>query len=345
MRYTAQEKTREKLAKLREVIAGARKPLILIYSNPDPDALASAWALREVMHAGGVSASIGYTGEIGRLENETMLYSLRIPASPIKEEAILEADLIALVDCQPEFFKETPLPRYDVIIDHHPKKKNLKAPFMDVRPSCLATSSMLTEYLRESKAVVGKRLATALYYGIKTDSMNSQRGPTPTDREALYYLEKKIDRNRLRKIEFSAYSLSRLDYFSIALVKLRYSRNALYSNVGPVSYSDVCVQIADFLIRVKEANWAVVSGVARGHLIIVFRCDGNRKNAGVTARDAFGSMGSAGGHRTMARAEIPAEALPEGIELTQNEKLERFVLATLAKVEGAFRPLVRSLLP
>ena len=206
----------------------------MIYSNPDPDALGAAWALRKLMQTAGTSATIVYTGQVGRPENEAMIELLRIPAFALDQERLGQADLIALVDSQPGFFKETELPRCDIVFDHHPVKGELKVAFRDIRPKCLATSSILTEYLKASDAQVDRRLATALYYGIQTDSKHLQRAPTEVDTAAMAFLEKRINRSLLRRIEFSSYSLNVLDYFSIALIRLRHSRGALYSHLGPV---------------------------------------------------------------------------------------------------------------
>jgi len=337
------DRVKNKLKRLQKAISGAKRPFILLYGNPDPDALASAWAMKALLDEASVSALIRYTGEVGRLENAAMIESLRLPASSLEENALHDADLIILVDCQPEFFKDIPIPRFDIIIDHHPRKSHLEYTFVDIRPNRVATSTILTEYLLATGIPITKRLATALYYGIQTDSKNSRRGPSAVDLDVIQFLERKIDRKILRRIEFSSYSLNLLGYFSVALIRLRYSNNVLYSHTGPVPSSEVCVQIADFLIRVKEANWAVVSGVSGKKLIVVFRCDGNNKDAGSVAQTAFGVYGSAGGHRTMARAEIDESGLPREITLTQNERLERFVLDSLSKVEKGFRSVYRTL--
>lgn len=331
---------RTQVNKLNRVVTGALSPVILIYSNPDPDALASAWALREIIRCKAKTPIIGYTGEVGRLENQAMIENLRIPARQINSEDLASADLIALVDCQPEFFDPSELPRCDIVIDHHPKKSRRKYAFSDIRPSCLATSSILVDYLRCASIDISPKLATALYYGIQTDSNHLQRRPTPVDSAAMSFLEQKININLLHRLEFSSYSLERLDYFAIALVKLRHSKGILYSHLGSVPHSDICVQIADFLIRVKEAEWALVSGNVGRKLIVVFRCDGHHKHAGKTAEGAFGMIGSAGGHRTIGRAEVNEDALPEGAVVTQNDTIERFVLSSLSKVEKDFKALL-----
>ncbi len=68
---------------------------------------------------------------------------------------------------------------------------------------------------------------------------------------------------------------------------------------------------ADFLTKVHGVGWIFVSGVYEDKLIVVFRNDGYLKNAGKTAVRAFGDLGSAGGHKGSARAEIPLDTLRE----------------------------------
>lgn len=334
--------SRARLEELRRVVSGVKRPVILIYGSPDPDSLASAWALLALMRGHSKTPHIRYSGELGRLENQAMIESLRIPAKPLTPCELATADLIALVDCQPEFFGSLELPRCDVVIDHHPRKSRRKYVFSDIRPKCLATSSILTEYLRTARINLSPRMATALLYGIQTDAEHLQRAPCAIDTVAMEFLAKRARMNLLRRIQYSSYSLQRLDYFAIALTKLRYASGILYSHMGPVTYPDICVQVADFLIRVKEAQWAVVSGVADGKLIVVFRCDGHRKHAGKTAEAAFGTLGSAGGHRTTARAEVDEDALPEEVTLMQNEVIERFVVDSLYRVERGFGDLRNS---
>jgi nanoRNase/pAp phosphatase (c-di-AMP/oligoRNAs hydrolase) len=332
-----------RLRELRAVLRGSRRPLILVCGNPDPDALASAWALREILRGWRLAADIRYTGEVGRPENEAAIRCLRIPARRGGSECLATADRLALVDAQPGFLGDTPLPRCDVVIDHHPPRLDRRVPFSDIRPRCLSTSSILTEYLRAARVPLPRNLATALYYGLDTDGRRGNTPPTATDMAAIAYLTPRVNWTLLRRIEFSSYSLARLDYFSIALIRLRHARNVLYSNVGPVPSADVCAQIADFLMRVKEASWALVCGAVGRKLVVVFRCDGQNRHAGRLAEAAFRPLGSAGGHRTMGRAEIEESALPGGIVLTESERVNAFLFRALADVEHGFRPLLRVL--
>lgn len=336
------EKTyRRRLQDLYDAVSPARDAWVLIYGNPDPDALASAWGLKRLMNNAGVDPDIGYTGEIGRLENQVMRDSLRIPVRRVDSAALAKADFVAIVDAQPEFFRGFPLPRCDMVIDHHPRKSHRGFAFADIRPNSLATSAIITDYLRQAGPSIPGKLATALYYGIQTDRRNMFRKPPQSDIDAIAFLENFVDRGVLRKIEYSMYSLSRVEYLQIALVRMRHANNVIYSHVGAAPNSDLLAQIADFFIRFKELAWAMVSGVVGDKLVVVFRCDGYRKHAGKVAETVFGLLGSAGGHRCMARAEIGSRELPEGLCLTHNENLQGFVLKSVSEVEKAFKPLYR----
>ncbi len=74
---------------------------------------------------------------------------------------------------------------------------------------------------------------------------------------------------------------------------------------------DILVILAEFFLRVIEITWSIVGGVYENRLIVIFRNDGIRKNAGNLAARAFGKLGSAGGHVSSARAEIPLDHLPD----------------------------------
>jgi nanoRNase/pAp phosphatase (c-di-AMP/oligoRNAs hydrolase) len=334
---------RRKLEHLREVCDSAKDVCVIIYSNPDPDALASALALKEILETQKRAVNIGYTGAIGRPENASMIRQLRIPASPVSELKAARSDIIALVDSQPQFFTDFSLPRCDIVIDHHPITARITAGFADIRPHYQSTSSIMTEYLRAAGVRLTKNLASALFYGIKTDTRHFMDDMSHGDVEAVRWLKSKADRDIVQQIEFSQFSREGLDYFTIALVRRHFVKGVMFSHLGPVPFFDVCVQVADFFIRVENVSWAMVTGVVGDTLVVVFRNDGIKKDAGFLARSAFGGIGSAGGHKSMGRAEVKQDVLPNGLLLSNNRGVEEFVLASLAKIDPVFLPVLRSL--
>ena len=253
----ANDNTQKKLERLREICNGAKNISVIIYANPDPDALASALALKKILETKKNTVNIGYTGAIGRPENASMIRQLKIPAFPVSEKEADESDIIALVDSQPHFFTDFSLPRCDIVIDHHPLPDVISAGFADVRPDYLSTSSILTEYLRAAGTRLTKDLASALFYGIKTDTRHFIGDMSHGDMEAIRWLRSKADLDIVQQIEFSQFSREGLDYFSIALVRRHFLKGVMFSHLGPVPFFDVCVQVADFFIRVENVSWAL----------------------------------------------------------------------------------------
>jgi len=337
----ADENVRNRLERLREVCEGAKNVRVIIYANPDPDALASALALKKILETKKRVVKIGYTGAIGRPENACMIRQLRIPAFPVSEEEAAHSDVIAIVDSQPQFFTDFSLPRCDIVIDHHPLPDVILSKFVDIRPDYMSTSSIMTEYLKATGLRLTKNLASALFYGIKTDTRHFMGDMSHGDVEAIRWLRGKADRDIVKQIEFSQFSREALDYFSIALVRRRFLNGVMFSHLGPVPFFDVCVQVADFFIRVENVSWALVTGVIGDALVVVFRNDGLKKDAGYLARTAFGGIGSAGGHKSMGRAEFKQDALPKGLLLSDNKGIEEFVLSSLSKIDSVFLPVLK----
>jgi nanoRNase/pAp phosphatase (c-di-AMP/oligoRNAs hydrolase) len=336
------ENFQHRLQRLLEICEGAQNIRVIIYANPDPDALASAFALKTILETKKRVVNIGYTGAIGRPENACMIRQLKIPAFAVSEEEAAQSDVIAIVDSQPQFFTNFSLPRCDIVIDHHPIRDVITAKFADIRPNYMATSSIMTEYLKAAGLRLTRNLSSALFYGIKTDTHHFMGDMSHGDVEAIRWLRGRADTDIVKQIEFSQFSREALDYFSIALVRRLFLNGVMFSHLGPVPFFDVCVQVADFLIRVENVSWALVTGVVGDTLVVVFRNDGLKKDAGYLARTAFGGIGSAGGHKSMGRAEIKQDALPKGLLLTDNKGIEKFVMGSLAKIDPVFLPVLKS---
>ncbi|MFH1422195.1 MAG: DHH family phosphoesterase [Planctomycetota bacterium] len=336
-----QNSTEQKLNELRTIAEKTNRLLTVIYGNPDPDALASAFALNHLLCRNRTNSTIAYTGEVGRLENKEMIRVLKIPAVKFNDKMLSESDLVANVDCQPSFFSTMPDFTADIVIDHHPKQE-FTASFVDIRANYGATSTIMTEYLLEAHKIFPARLATALLYGIETDTSSLQRISTDLDINAFRFLLGKADMSLLRVIRLSRFPLSALSYFAVAALQKRYSKGIIYSNLGFVDTTDILSHIAAFLMEFHNINWAIVSGLYRDTLIIVFRSDGYKKDAGRLATRAFGKIGSAGGHATMARAEVQLSQIQEKLPNMSSEAVEKFVLERLAPHLQGIRRLQQS---
>jgi nanoRNase/pAp phosphatase (c-di-AMP/oligoRNAs hydrolase) len=317
----------ERVRSLRGVFGSRENVLVLI--NPDPDSMASALAVKRLLWKQVGKTVIARIREIERLENQAMMELLKIPIVSIDKVDPESFTRRVLVDAQPDHSEIFNRYAYDVIIDHHPITKKWKARYVDIRPEYGATSTILTEYLRGARIKPSMNLATALLYAIKADTANFERDAAEEDVKEFRYLYPYANSNLLRKVEQSELKISDLHYFQDALKNVRVSRKALYAHVGEVPSGDICVQIADFFMRVYGMGWSFVSGVHNDTLIIIIRNDGYRKDAGKLVAKAFGALGSAGGHRGAARAEISLDTLRQKGLHTEDHNLERFVRGRL----------------
>jgi nanoRNase/pAp phosphatase (c-di-AMP/oligoRNAs hydrolase) len=239
---------------------------------------------------------------------------------------------IVLVDSQPDHNEQMAQLNPHVIIDHHPDSGS-KAPFVDIRPQYGATATILTEYLRAAKIKPSAKLATGLYHGIKTDTNDFKGRAQIEDVRAFQYLFRHANIHLARKIEQADLRFDLLKYFKIALQNMRQRKGKVYIHLGNVVNPDICVIIADFFMRVNTVTWSIVSGICDKKLIVIFRNDGIRKNAGKVAKEGFGKLGNAGGHKNMARAEVALNDLKEhaDIDARDDKKLLSWIIGRTAR--------------
>lgn len=301
---------------------------VSVLFTPDPDAMASALTLKRLLWNKVHNVALVYRGEIARLENKEMIRLLHLEMEHISNVDLGHFNKFALVDSQPQHSDDFSRFRFTVIIDHHPSADGyLDADLVDIRPHYGATSTILTEYIRAAGIRPSSRIATALYYGIKADTDNFERGATEADVRAFRYLFAFANRHIVRKIESSEITLENMIYFKIALQHYKLRNNKIYVHLGDVPDADICALVADFFMKVDSIGWSIASGIYRDNLIIVFRSDGLKKDAGKLANKEFGKLGKAGGHKGAARAEVPLKNLEKEEILPHDRRsVERFVL-------------------
>ena len=271
----------------------------------DPDAIASALALKRLFWHKVRKTVICRVNAVKRTDNLAMLKSLRIPLPYIKQIETAEITKWAIVDSQPHHHKSLANINFTIIIDHHPPAADLDIPFMDIRENLGATSTIMTEYLKGGGIKPSAKLATALFYGIKTDTNNFTRTSTTADINAFRYLYPRVNLNIIKKIEASEINKKNIAHFRKAFDALEFVDNTAYIHMGEINDPDALVIIADFFLKMAETSWCMVSGIYGQKIIIIIRNVGFRLNAGKVAARLFSKLDSAGGHKNAARVEIP----------------------------------------
>jgi nanoRNase/pAp phosphatase (c-di-AMP/oligoRNAs hydrolase) len=318
--------TRLKVQQYQRFLSDADRILILLHNDPDPDALASGLALRNVLRRNKQTAVIAAIHGVTRPENQRMMNLLDIHVEIVTPGQLNEFDRIAMVDVQPHYFGDV-IDRVDLVIDHHPEQPGYTAVYKDIRPDYGSTSTILTEHLRAVDANISERTATAMLYAIKSDTLFFNRQANRVDIEAFSYLFPLADAPMIRKMEGAEITQERLDHVLKARVQGKIQEQVFCSFLGTVPREDFIPYVADFYLQLEDVKWTIVSGVVGESLVMSVRNLGYSRNAGEFVRKHFADIGSAGGHRAMAKAVVPVLAFKEKFGSLSADELTARVLS------------------
>src|SRR3954463_6941875 len=298
--------TRARVQQYQRYFADADRVLILLHNDPDPDALASGLALRNLLRRTKTTAIIGAVQGVTRPENLRMANMLDIHVEHVTPASFHEFERIATVDVQPHYFGGM-LDRVDLVVDHHPEQTGYSAVFKDIRADYGSTSTILTEHLRAVDVNISERTATAMLYAIKSDTLFFARHTNRVDLEAFTFLYPLADAALIRKMEGAEITLERLDYVTRASQGGGMRDQGFCAFIGEAPREDFIPYTADFFLQLEDVKWTIVAGVVNGCFIVSVRNLGYSRNAGEFVKRWFADIGSAGGHRAMAKAVVPGE--------------------------------------
>lgn len=295
---------------LSEVASRFEQLLVLLHDDPDPDAIAAGVALRHLLQEGlGIEGRIAHRGVIGRAENRALVDYLGVALEKLPDEdfpAVAEPQGVALIDTQPGA-GNSPLPaNYPaaLVIDHHRDLEDEGALFCDVRPWVGASSTILTQYLRVAEVKLPAPLATALFYGIKTDTKGLSRDTSAADVGAYFYLLQYADVDAVVEIETAQVPAVYFKNLAQAMQSARLYDGIVISYLGVSEYPDLTAEVADLLLRLEGVTWVVCMGAFEGSLYLSVRARDEAADAEKLAREIIGESGSAGGRNTLAGGQI-----------------------------------------
>lgn len=275
---------------------------IQTHNFPDPDAIASAFGMQKLLEEKGISSKLCYEGVIDKLSSTKMLELLDEPMSAHDEieNEMTEEDMIILVDCQKNNGNTTDLIGAELaVVDHHPTFVQVEYEYSDIRITG-ACASIVAGYYKMLGITPNKKVATALLYGIKMDTLQFSRGVTAFDIEMYGYLFEFIDHELLRKLESNNMELNDLQAYGTAINNIK-----IYGTVG-FSYLDyecpdaLVAILSDFILALQEVDVVVLYARRRGGYKFSFRSERDDVNAGILANEGLKEWGNGGGHATMA---------------------------------------------
>ena len=318
------------------------KVAIFCHDNPDPDALASGLAMLELVGNLGLEGSILHGGLIEHQQNRAMVQLLEIPIRRLildwevsdiinDSQVIITVDFhkpgannILPVDCIP-----------NIVIDHHTVEDTVAADVVLVRSEFSSTSSLITSLLMSLNHQLDTKTATALAFGIKTDTLGFTRDFNAVDIRALSWLNAFVDRDLMRSIEMPPRSQETLESFSKALNnRIEHGKNLL-APLMDMPNRDSLAQIADFLLPTEGIDTVVVFGVRRGKVIISARTKRSDIHIGKILSSHW-KNGLAGGHRELAGGQIPFDIILDEVP----DDLEQASIQAIEEITNQFKSLL-----
>lgn len=316
--------------------------LVLTHDNPDPDSIASAAAMRYLLeNTRGIDCIVAYSGIIGRAENRAMVGELDLNIVHLDDLDPPLFEHIALIDAQPGTGNSALAVEHDVdiVIDHHfLRDQTRKARFYDVREYVGASATLLTQYLRYAELDIPHDLATALLYGIRSETQDLGREVSVEDREAYEFLFPMVEPQRLAAIASPALGRRYYHQLARALDSLLIGEEVAICPMGEVTDPDFVPEMADLVNRMEGILWSLAYGTFREHVYVSVRGNDPDANAGEVMMQVLADVGRGGGHGMRAGGNIELAEL----KLTRGElesELQHRFLAAVGVPNAALEPL------
>ena len=231
-----------------------------------------------------------------------MVRLLRIPIHKLRPALYKKFASLALVDTQP-VFENNSFPKNrkaTIVIDQHPSTVPPNADLALVDPMCGATCVLIAQALLLQATPIPTRVATALAYGILTDTLDLYRAQRPdvvqTYLKVLHFCDMRI----LARIQNPVRSRRFFSTLSKGIRDAVMHRRLLVSHLGPVETPDLVSQVAEFLLAYRRIAWCFVTGRYKGRLHASLRSNRQDASAADILREAFGDSRQAGGHGPIA---------------------------------------------
>lgn len=294
---------------LLDVLAEYREVFVVTHDNPDPDAIATGWAIHELI-VKKLSKPVRLIGGGGivRAENRHMAELLQPPIQLVSVVDIPDEAATILVDCEVGGGNQV-LTRQAVVpvavIDHHIQKDEpVPVRFRDARPDVIACATIAASYLHEQQIDLQPKLATAMLYAMRTETRGEEFCYSPLDRSMLMWLTEQANPTLLAEIESAPLEV---EYFADLVLALQnafiYGRTAICL-LPRAEGTDIVGEMADLLIRCRGIARVLCAAVVNQDLYVSVRTDSDQNNAVELVQATLSGIGSAGGHNHRAGGKI-----------------------------------------
>ena len=318
------------MTKLEQIIQKINRRHVYIQTHnfPDPDAIASAYGLQELLRIHGIASTICYKGKIDRYSTDKLREMLDIGLENIEdlEEKLTEEDEVILVDAQKGNSNIINMTGDEIIcIDHHPTYEKYEYRFSDIRPDIGACSTIIAQYFFENEIPITKKIATALTFGIRSDTQRLSRGVSKLDMEMMYRMFDACDQDVIHLLENSNLYFEDLMAYSRAISSIEVFENISFADTGENCPEALIASVSDFMLALVEVTFSVVYSRKEEGIKISVRSEGPSLDAGKIISAALKGIGSGGGHATMAGGFVPFHGTEREEDLLVQDIRERFI--------------------
>lgn len=324
------------MTQLDRVIENINREHVYIQTHnfPDPDAIASAYGLQQLLKHRGINATICYKGKIDRYSTDKLRELLCIDMEHIEdlEDILTEEDEVILVDAQKGNANIINTTGSEIIcIDHHPVFEKYEYRFTDIRPEIGACASIIAQYFFENDIPMTREVATALTFGIRMDTRSLSRGVSKLDMEMLYQMFDICDQNIIYILENSTIYFEDLMAYSKAISSIEVYDNISFADTGRNCPESLIASVSDFMLALIEVTFSIVYSRKRDGIKLSVRSERSDLDAGKIVNKALEGIGNGGGHASMAGGFVPFTGTDEEAELLIKEIHERFITVICKK--------------
>jgi len=296
--------------RLVRVLSDYEQVLVVTHDNPDPDAIATGWAVRRLIRSSlDKPVRVVAGGGIVRAENRHMVRLLEPPIELVHDIEVPEGTAVVLVDCDftsgNHLLSEHPAGPVAVIDHHLPSGKRGRLPFQDLRPHVAASASIATSYLREQRVDPGPRLPTALLYAIRTETRAFETHHSRLDRSAILWLTPAANPTQLAKIESAPLSQDYFTDLALALERAFIYEDTALCLLPRAGSPEIVGEVADLLIRHESVHRVLCCAAVGEDLFVSVRTEAATESAADLVRVALKGLGRGGGHGHRAGGRIP----------------------------------------
>ncbi len=317
----------KRLESLLNVLKGHRV-FIQTHNFPDPDALASAFGIKNLLSILGIRATICYQGSVSKASTANMVIAFGIGMIDLKKiKDMTPDDYIITVDAQMNT-ANIAITNGTVVacIDHHPTREPFDYLFKDVR-ICGSCATIVADYYFSNGFEPDRTTATALMYGLKMDTENLTRGVTGFDAEMFYRLFYLCDMDALKTLSNQQMEFQELETYIKAIQNIKIYDGVGFSFIDTEASDGLVATVCDFMLKLVEVEFAITYGYKGNGLKFSVRSDLDYLDAGNITSNALEGLGTGGGHAAMAGGYLSFDKVKDADFDLEEEIVNRFLNA------------------